>query len=97
MIEEILRAVAPEEAYFWGTHQGAEVDLVMIKDGRMLGVECKRVDAPRLTPSMRVALEDLKLERLAVVYPGHLRYTLADRAEAVPLAAVADGLAGLFP
>lgn len=97
MIEETLQAVAPEEAYFWGTHQGAEIDLVMIKDGRMLGVECKRVDAPRLTPSMRIALKDLKLERLAVVYPGHLRYGLSDRVEAVPSAAVAQGLAGLFP
>lgn len=97
VIEETLSAVAPDEAYFWGTHQGAEIDLVMIKDGRMLGVECKRVDAPRLTPSMRIALEDLKLERLAVVYPGCVRYPLADRVEAVPLTAVADGLWGLFP
>jgi len=97
VIEEVLRVAAPDEAYFWGTHQGAEIDLVMIKDGRMLGVECKRVDAPRLTPSMRIALDDLKLERLVVVYPGSLRYSLADRVEAVPLAAVEAGLAGLFP
>lgn len=97
VIEETLQAVAPDEAYFWATHQGAELDLLMIKDGRMLGLECKRVDAPHLTPSMRIALEDLKLERLAVVYPGPLRYALADRVEAVPLTQVTRGLAGLFP
>lgn len=97
VIEETLQAVAPDEAYFWATHQGAELDLLMIKDGRMLGLECKRVDAPHLTPSMRIALEDLKLERLAVVYPGPLRYALADRVEAVPLSQVTRGLAGLFP
>ncbi|NTU59610.1 MAG: DUF4143 domain-containing protein, partial [Deltaproteobacteria bacterium] len=97
VIEEVLRAVQPDEAYFWATHQGAEVDLVLLKDGRLLGVECKRADAPRLTPSLRIALDDLELERIAVVYPGNRRYGLADRVEAVPLAAVVDGVPGLFP
>ncbi len=97
VVEEVLRSVEPDAAYFWATHQGAEIDLVLHKQGRMHGVECKRVDAPALTPSMRIALEDLKLERIAVVYPGPLRYKLADRVEAVPLAAVLDGMGGLFP
>lgn len=96
-IEETLRSVIPDEAYFWATHQGAEIDLVLVKQGRTLGVECKRVDAPRLTPSLRIALQDLQLERIAVVYPGPDRYALADRVEAVPLAALAKGMAGLFP
>jgi len=96
-IEESLKAVQPEEAFFWATHQGAEIDLVLIKDGRMLGVECKRVDAPRLTPSMRIALDDLKLERIAVVYPGAKRFPLAERVEAVPLDALVEGMNGLFP
>ena len=97
VVEETLKTVEPEAAYFWATHQGAEIDLVLLKHGRMVGVECKRVDAPALTPSMRIALEDLKLERIAVVYPGPRRYPLADRVEAVPLAAVVEGVDGLFP
>lgn len=97
VIEESLRAVAPEEAFFWATHQGAEIDLILVKDGRMFGVECKRVDAPRLTPSMRIALDDLKLERIAVVYPGATRFPLAEQVEAVPLDALVDGMKGLFP
>ena len=97
VIEEVLRATEPEEAFFWATHQGAEIDLVMVKDGHLLGVECKRADAPSLTPSIRIALEDLKLERIAVVYPGPRRYFLADRVEAVPLQAVLQGMKGLFP
>lgn len=97
VVEETLKAVEPEAAYFWATHQGAEIDLVLIKQGRLLGVECKRADAPALTPSMRIALKDLKLDRIAVIHPGPLRYPLADRVEAVPLAAVADGMGGLFP
>ena len=69
----------------------------MVKDGRMLGVECKMVDAPRLTPSMRIAIEDLNLEQIAVVYPGKRRYTLVKNVQAVPLEAIADGMEGLFP
>ena len=96
VIEETIKTMNPDEAYFWGTHNGAEIDLVMVKGGRMLGVECKRIDAPRLTPSMRIALENLNLEQIAVVYPGARRYALAENVHAVPLEAIADGMAGLF-
>ena len=96
VIEETIKTMNPDEAYFWGTHNGAEIDLVMVKDGRMLGVECKRIDAPRLTPSIRIALENLNLERIAVVYPGARRYALAENVHAVPVEAIADGMAGLF-
>ncbi len=96
VIEEVLKAVDPDEVYFWATHNGAEIDLVLVKKGRMLGVECKRVDAPQLTPSMRIALQDLQLEQIAVVYPGAKRYPLADTVHAVPLEAVVDGMSGLF-
>jgi uncharacterized protein len=96
-IEETIKATEPDEAYYWATHSGAEIDLVLLKNGRMLGVECKRMDAPRLTPSMRTALEDVKLEQIAVVYPGTKRYSLGERVAAVPLETVAEGLKGLFP
>ena len=85
-VEEVLKAFQPDEAYYWGTHNGAEIDLVLFKGGQRIGVECKRSDAPTLTPSMRIALTDLKLDELMVVYPGERRYRLAPRAEVVPLA-----------
>jgi len=85
VIEEVLLAVEPDEAYFWGTHGGAEIDLVLHKNGRMFGVECKRVDAPRLTLSMRIALSDLGLERIIVIYSGVKRYSLDKKVEAVPV------------
>ena len=84
-VEEVLKALRPDEAYYWATHNGAEIDLVLFKNGRRIGVECKRADAPVLTPSMRIALADLKLEVLYVVYPGGKRYTLAKKVEVVPL------------
>lgn len=85
-VEEVLKALQPDDAYYWATHNGAEIDLVLFKRGRRIGVECKRSDAPTLTPSMRVALTDLKLDELLVVYPGTRRYPLAKRVEVVPLA-----------
>jgi hypothetical protein len=97
VIEETIKATAPDDVYYWATHSGAEIDLVLIKDGRMLGVECKRVDAPRMTPSMRTAREDLHLEQIAVVYPGKKRYALGDGIAAVPLNSVVEGMKGLFP
>lgn len=84
VIEEIAGALQPDEIYFWATHAGAELDLLLFKDGRRLGVEIKRADAPRLTPSMRTALEDLRLDRLMVFYPGEKRYSLAEQVEVVP-------------
>jgi len=87
-LEQTLRIADPDDAFFWATHAGAELDLLMLKRGRRLGVEFKRVDAPRLTPSMRIAMRDLKLDALQVVYPGERRYALDERIEAVPLAAI---------
>lgn len=85
IIGEILKVSEPDESYFWATHGGAEIDLIIIKNGRMLGIECKRVDAPRITPSIRIALEELKLERVVIVYPGSHCYQIADRVTAVPI------------
>jgi predicted AAA+ superfamily ATPase len=85
-IEEALNLVQPDDAYFWATHQGAELDLLLLKDGRRFGMEIKRTDAPTLTPSMRIALDDLRLEHLIVLYPGMRRYPLSTRVTAVPLA-----------
>jgi len=84
-IEEALKALQPDDAYFWASHQGAEMDLVVFKEGRRIGIECKRVDAPTITPSMRIAMADLKLDEVRVVYPGTKRYPLAEGIEAVPL------------
>jgi hypothetical protein len=89
-VEEVLKALRPDEAYYWATHQGAEIDLLLFKHGRRIGVECKRSDAPSMTPSMRIALADLKLDRLVVVYPGERRYALADSVEVIPLVDLAD-------
>ncbi|MBI2805788.1 MAG: ATP-binding protein [Planctomycetes bacterium] len=84
-IEELLKALKPDEAYFWATHQGAELDLLLFKHGRRIGIECKRQDAPTLTPSMRIAMNDLKLDRLLVAYPGDHRYALSENMDVMPL------------
>jgi hypothetical protein len=88
-LEQVLRLAQPDDAYFWATHAGAELDLLMFKHGKRVGVEFKHSDAPTLTPSMRIAMADLALDALYVVYPGGRRYPLAPNVEAVPLASFA--------
>jgi predicted AAA+ superfamily ATPase len=91
VIEEVIKAASSDEAYFWGTHSGAELDLLLMKDGKRIGVECKRMDAPRLTPSMAAAVNDLELSKLLVIYPGPKPYSLTERIQVVPLASLAEG------
>jgi predicted AAA+ superfamily ATPase len=88
--EQVLLTQPHDEVFFWATHQGAEIDLILRQGATLLGVECKRSDAPRVTPSIRIALEDLGLARVAVLYPGTKRFALADRVEAVPLQTIAQ-------
>jgi hypothetical protein len=90
VIEQVLAAEPHDEAHFWATHQGAEIDLVLRRGDRLLGVECKRADAPRVTPSIRIAIDDLGLDKVAVIYPGAKRFALTDRVEAVPLHTLAE-------
>jgi predicted AAA+ superfamily ATPase len=85
-VEEVIKALQPDETYYWATYNRAELDLLLFKNGRRIGVECKRADAPVLTPSMRIAMSDLKLDHLYVVYPGEKAYSLGKKIEVVPLA-----------
>lgn len=79
-LEEVIRQlhITTEECYFWRTQAGAELDLFIIKDGKRLGFEFKYTDAPRLTSSMHISLNDLSLDHLFVIYPGTQNYPLAD-------------------
>lgn len=87
VLEELIGVAGSRHAYYWRTQAGAELDLLLFIRGRRYGVEVKYADAPGLSKSMAVALEDLRLERLLVVYPGKERYRLGKRVEVLPLAA----------
>jgi hypothetical protein len=87
-IDQVLRSEPHDEAFFWATHQGAEMDLVLRRGDRLLGVECKRADVPRRTRSAAIAMSDLGLDRVAIIYPGSKRYPVSEGVEAVPLAAL---------
>lgn len=90
IIREILHLhdVQPEEAFFWATHSGAELDLLVVRGRVRLGFEIKRSTAPKLTPSMRSAVESLKLDKLTVIHAGNHAFPLAERVEALPFGAL---------
>jgi predicted AAA+ superfamily ATPase len=84
-LEQTLIAHGQRDAYFYGTQRGAELDLLLLRRGMRWGFEFKCSDAPRTTKSMHIALDDLKLEHLWVVYPGTLRYPIAEKITVLPL------------
>jgi hypothetical protein len=82
-----------EDCYYWATHRGAEIDLLVFEGSRRIGLEFKRTSAPRMTRSMHSALVDLKLDRIFVLFPGDTRFPLHERVDAVGLTlACTDGL-----
>ena len=87
-LEETLRAlgVDREDAWFWATHAGAELDLLVTSGGRRLGFEIKYTASPKLTKSMRAAMDTLQLDRLVVIYPGERQLALAEQIQALGLA-----------
>lgn len=84
-----------EECFFWATHAGAELDLLIVRGNARLGFEFKRTLSPKLTPSMRTALEDLGLDRIHVVYPGEESWPISERIGALPIRAIWTELAPL--
>jgi predicted AAA+ superfamily ATPase len=92
-LEQFLRIVKPSQSYFWSTYSGAELDLFLLHRGLHYGVECKFSEAPQVSRSMRIAIKDLALEHLWVLYPGQHRYPVDDRITVWPLSDLSD-LAG---
>ena len=83
VVEQILTRFASAHPSYWSTHGGAEFDLRLEVDGRILGFEIKRTAQPTVTKSMHVALADLDLDHLFVVYAGPHRFPLTDRISAI--------------
>jgi predicted AAA+ superfamily ATPase len=94
VIGQIVRRLGarPDECFFWGTHAGSELDLLVVRGRLRLGFEIKRTSAPRITPSMRNALKDLGLRELSVVHAGERTFSLGAKIKAVAFARILDDL-----
>ena len=97
-LAEVVRrlGVRPEECFFWATHGGAELDLLVVRGLRRLGFEFKLTSAPRVTRSMHSALADLKLDRLDVVHAGEPTFPLAEQVRALALTRLEEDLEPLL-
>jgi predicted AAA+ superfamily ATPase len=92
-LEQVLSVTGAEEAFYWGTHSGAELDLMLMLGGKRYGVEFKCADAPVMTKSLHIALGDLKLERAWIVYPGTESYPVHEKVRVCSLADLLNELA----
>lgn len=84
-LEQVLQILHPSAGYFWGTHAGAELDLVFHLQGGRYGMEIKFNEAPTLTPSMRISSAELSLDHLWIIYPGNETYPVTEKITALPL------------
>ena len=84
VLEQVQQVLAPFEIYFWGTYSGAELDAFFLRKGKRYGLEVKFSEAPRITKSMQIALDDLRLDQLWVIYPGSHRYPVDERITVLP-------------
>jgi hypothetical protein len=85
----------PDECFFWATHQGAELDLLVVRGQKRLGFEIKRTTTPSITKSMRVAMADLRLDELTVVHAGAHTFPLSDGVRALAAGRILEDVASL--
>jgi predicted AAA+ superfamily ATPase len=93
-LENILARANARDAYFWATHAGAELDLLLFHKGKRLGFEFKYGDAPGMTKSLHSAISDLSLDRAWIIYPGTERYRIHEKVEVLPLTDCREIVAG---
>ena len=82
-LEEVIRVLKAdsEDCYFWATQSGAELDLLIVQYGKKMGFEFKYTDSPKITKSMHIALEDLKLDQITLIIPGNHHFRLSEKVE----------------
>ena len=97
VIDQVIRTIdaRSEECFFWATHAGAELDLLVVRGKDRIGFEIKRTTTPAMTPSMRIALSDLKLNRLELIHAGEHTFQLSDNVRAVALTKMIKDLKNL--
>lgn len=97
-MEEVIRAshARAEDCFFWSTYGKAEIDLLIHKKGGFAAYEFKYSDAPNKTQSMQIALQDLNLQKICVVYPGNKDYQLSKQIFVVGLQNLLEGKSDLF-
>jgi len=93
-VEQIINRIQarPEECYFGSTYSGAELDLLAVRGRRRIGFEIKRTVSPKITPSMRQALKDLRLQRIEVIHAGEDTFPLEAKIRAVSLSRILTDL-----
>lgn len=84
-MEQVLACCGDRQPYFWGTHGGAELDLCFTEGPHRIGIEFKYTSSPSVTKSMRMAMQDLALDHLYVLYPGSITFPLHEKITAVTL------------
>jgi hypothetical protein len=97
VLQQVVRQLGAwkDECFFWATHSGAELDLLVVRGRQRFGFEVKRTTSPKITPSMRIALRDLRLKRLDVIHAGDETFMLEKKIRAVALVRLLEDIPAL--
>ncbi len=79
----------PDQRYFWATHAGAELDLLITRGTERIGFEVKRTTQPTSTKSLTSARQTLRLDRTYVIHGGEHSFWISPDVEAVAAADIA--------
>jgi predicted AAA+ superfamily ATPase len=87
VIEQIIDTFGTAyEYYFYRTHQGAECDLLFVKNGKVkFAVEIKNTLAPKITKGLQISMEDTEAEAGIVICRIEEGYPLSEKVRAVGL------------
>lgn len=75
----------PLNFYFWATQGHSELDLFWIQGSKRVGFEFKYTDAPKVTKSMEIAIQDLGLSKIWVIIPGKHQFKLRPKIQVLGL------------
>jgi len=90
IIEQLLSRLRSRDFFYWRTHTGTELDLMVLTAGKKIGFEIKFSETPKITRSMLSAFEALKLDHLFLIYKGQRKFLLNEKISAIPAAAIFD-------
>ncbi|MBL7969580.1 MAG: ATP-binding protein [Prolixibacteraceae bacterium] len=88
IIEQIINRLKSRDYYYWRTHAGLELDLMVLKNGKRLGFEIKYSETPKVTRSMHQIIDDLKLDQFYIVYQGKHQLELEEKVQLLPISAL---------
>jgi predicted AAA+ superfamily ATPase len=97
MLQQVAARIGarPDECFFWATHSGAELDLLVVRGRRRWAFEFKRSSAPTFTKSLKAAIDALQPAHTFVLHAGDRSFHLREHVTAIAAGRLLEDLPAL--